>query len=205
MHYQVQRVSGRPCVCALMPASARQVSDYAEHEPLARLSAEEQRREKAALVRVRRRVLSSRALMRCARPYVRVQGVPTHCPLLANFNSLYKIDPVSFQLWLNVMARVPCARLWLVAPLDDARANLAAEARARGVHGAWCAAANARRRTHGTAACAPPHLRAGACARAATRLLLSPYAERSQHVRRARAADLFVDSLDVNAHRCGAA
>jgi protein O-GlcNAc transferase len=119
--------------------------------------------------------------------------------VLANFNTLYKIDPSTFLLWNNIMRRTAHSVFWLTVPpppptsrqpqggkdssnasssegidrsASGVEANLVAEAAAAGV--------NPRR------------------------LVFSPRLRRPEHLQRCAVPDLFVDSLSVNAHSTAA-
>jgi protein O-GlcNAc transferase len=46
---------------------------------------------------------------------------------------MYKIDPATFTVWMNILKRVPNSILWLLEYPIDAKANLLREALARGV------------------------------------------------------------------------
>ena len=48
-------------------------------------------------------------------------------------NRAAKVSPTALTLWINAVRRVPSARLWLDGQFQDARANLLAEAAARGL------------------------------------------------------------------------
>jgi predicted O-linked N-acetylglucosamine transferase (SPINDLY family) len=37
--------------------------------------------------------------------------MPAHGPLLCNFNQVFKLDPVMFDLWLNITASAPGSSL----------------------------------------------------------------------------------------------
>ena len=55
--------------------------------------------------------------------------------VLANFNTLDKLRPLSFGTWMRVMRRHPASVLWLLQPRDTAvQQRLMHEAAARGVH-----------------------------------------------------------------------
>ncbi len=34
--------------------------------------------------------------------------------IFANFNQLYKVDPLIFSVWMNILVRVPNSILWLL-------------------------------------------------------------------------------------------
>lgn len=53
--------------------------------------------------------------------------------VFCNFNQLYKIDPVTFDVWMRMLKRVPNSVLWLLRFPPLGEANLLAEARKRGV------------------------------------------------------------------------
>uniref|UniRef100_M4BYK0 Probable UDP-N-acetylglucosamine--peptide N-acetylglucosaminyltransferase SPINDLY n=1 Tax=Hyaloperonospora arabidopsidis (strain Emoy2) TaxID=559515 RepID=M4BYK0_HYAAE len=60
-------------------------------------------------------------------------GVPEDKFVFCNFNQVYKIDPVTFTTWMNILKRVPDSVLWLLRFPPIAEANIRAEARARGI------------------------------------------------------------------------
>lgn len=51
------------------------------------------------------------------------------------FNSSFKITPEMFDTWMRILRRAPNSVLWIVADVEDTRANLVREAEARGVAG----------------------------------------------------------------------
>eukprot|EP01065_Artemidia_motanka_P044057 TRINITY_DN6214_c1_g1_i1.p1 TRINITY_DN6214_c1_g1~~TRINITY_DN6214_c1_g1_i1.p1 ORF type:complete len:924 (+),score=170.80 TRINITY_DN6214_c1_g1_i1:220-2772(+) len=53
--------------------------------------------------------------------------------VFANFNKLVKVDPPMFDLWCNILKRVPASVLWLLRFPGAAEANLRHEAAKRGV------------------------------------------------------------------------
>lgn len=62
-------------------------------------------------------------------------GVPDDAFVFCNFNQVYKIDPMTFDTWMNILKRVPNAVLWLLRFPPLAEQNIRAEAKARGVKG----------------------------------------------------------------------
>lgn len=60
-------------------------------------------------------------------------GLPEAAVVLACFNAHYKIGPVVFECWMQVLRRVPGAMLWLLQGHGAAQQNLMAQARACGV------------------------------------------------------------------------
>lgn len=60
-------------------------------------------------------------------------GLPEDKFIFANFNQLYKLDPATFTVWMNILKRVPNSILWLLEYPIDAKENLLKEAEARGV------------------------------------------------------------------------
>lgn len=44
----------------------------------------------------------------------RQYGLPESAVIFCNFNQLYKIDPVTLDIWCNILTRVPNAVLWLL-------------------------------------------------------------------------------------------
>lgn len=46
---------------------------------------------------------------------------------------MYKIDPATYTVWMNILKRVPNSVLWILEYPIDAKENIFKEARARGV------------------------------------------------------------------------
>ncbi|KAK9469969.1 glycosyl transferase family 41-domain-containing protein [Dipodascopsis tothii] len=90
--------------------------------------------------------------------------------ILANFNQLYKLDPAIFRSWLQILARVPNAVLWLLKFPELGQHHLMAFA------AAW----------------AGPDV--------AARILFTDVALKDDHLLRARVPDLFLDTPECNAH-----
>lgn len=67
------------------------------------------------------------------RPKREQYGLPVDKFIFANFNQLYKIDPQTFSIWMNILKRVPNSVLWLLEYPADAKSNLFKEAELRGV------------------------------------------------------------------------
>jgi len=61
------------------------------------------------------------------------QGLPDDAIVLCGFNQPYKISPQVFDVWCQILQRVPNAVLWLLMWNKDAPAALRREAQARGV------------------------------------------------------------------------
>lgn len=94
--------------------------------------------------------------------------------ILANFNQLYKIDPSTFRTWLRILSRLPNAILWLLRFPDAGEAHLLRTARL------WASEDVARR------------------------VRFTDVAAKSEHIRRACIADLFLDTPECNAHTTAA-
>lgn len=61
-------------------------------------------------------------------------GLPEQGRVFCCFNHAYKIDPVMFDAWTAILARVPDSVLWLLSTTDLAELNLRARAAAGGLH-----------------------------------------------------------------------
>jgi protein O-GlcNAc transferase len=55
-------------------------------------------------------------------------GLPEDKFIFANFNQLYKLDPVTYTIWMNILKKVPNSVLWLLEYPLDAKDNLLKEA-----------------------------------------------------------------------------
>ena len=87
--------------------------------------------------------------------------------LLCNFNNVDKMEPVSFQVWMDLLRRFPQALLVLMEQSSQihhhVRGSLETEAAARGIH--------------------------------PSRLRFSPRLPKAQHIARLTACDIFVDNF----------
>lgn len=94
--------------------------------------------------------------------------------ILGNFNQLYKIDPSTFAMYLEILKRVPNAILWLLRFPDLGEQNLLQYARD------W------------------------ADNEVATRIIFTDVAAKGAHITRASVVDLFLDTPECNAHTTAA-
>lgn len=62
-------------------------------------------------------------------------GLPEDGVVFCSFNNNYKFTPEMFEVWANILKRVPGSVLWLLSDNRWAEANLRKEAQARGVDG----------------------------------------------------------------------
>ncbi len=60
-------------------------------------------------------------------------GLPAAGFVFCSFNSTYKIEPRVFAVWMDILRAVPGAVMWILADLEEARANLAGAAQANGI------------------------------------------------------------------------
>jgi predicted O-linked N-acetylglucosamine transferase (SPINDLY family) len=96
--------------------------------------------------------------------------------VFANFNKNDKIEPVVYDVWMNLLRQYPNSILWLLDPSANAAAgtirdNLVREAEARGILG--------------------------------SRLVFAPRVSKQKHLQRHESADLFIDTFWYNAHSTG--
>ncbi|QRV90973.1 glycosyltransferase family 41 protein [Ceratobasidium sp. AG-Ba] len=96
--------------------------------------------------------------------------VPDDWVIYANFNQLYKVDPVVFDAWLRILTRVPRSILWLLRFPAVAEPNILRCAQQ------W----------------AGPEV--------ASRIRFTDVASKEAHIQRCRVADLFLDTIECNAH-----
>jgi predicted O-linked N-acetylglucosamine transferase (SPINDLY family) len=66
-------------------------------------------------------------------PTRRDMGLPDKGFVFACFNNSYKISPAEFDIWMRLLHQVDGSVLWLAGGNDQAQANLAEEARQRGI------------------------------------------------------------------------
>lgn len=59
--------------------------------------------------------------------------VPEEKFVFCNFNQVYKIDPQTFTIWMNILKRVPNSILWLLRFPPIAETNILAEAKNQGI------------------------------------------------------------------------
>ena len=93
--------------------------------------------------------------------------------VFCNFNKNDKLDPLSFNIWMRILKRVPNSVLWMLSPsrakgLDTIIHNLRREAASHGVH--------------------------------PQRIIFAPRRTKRVHLHRFQHADLFVDSFVYGAH-----
>ncbi|KAF9144257.1 hypothetical protein BG015_000172, partial [Linnemannia schmuckeri] len=101
-------------------------------------------------------------------------GLAENTVIFANFNQLYKIDPQIFKVWLQILAKVPNAILWLL------RFPAAGEPHLLRTANEW----------------AGPSV--------ASRVIFTDVAPKQIHIHRGRIADLFLDTPECNAHTTAA-
>lgn len=94
--------------------------------------------------------------------------------IFANFNQLYKIDPSIFAAWLRILREVPNSVLWLLRFPPAGEEHLLRTAKA------WSSA------------------------QVASRIRFTHVAKKNEHIRRARVADIFLDTIECNAHTVAA-
>jgi len=101
------------------------------------------------------------------------QGLPEAGFIFACFNNAYKINPLIFTIWMDLLKQVPGSVLWLSKTSPKAMENLQKEAQVRGVD--------------------PARL-----------VFATRVPARVDHLSRLRLADLFLDTLNYNAHATAA-
>lgn len=100
--------------------------------------------------------------------------LPDDYVIFADFNQLYKCDPMLFKLWLRILTRVPKSILWLLRFPAAGEHHLLREAR----------------RYAGD--------------KVASRVIFTDVAPKHIHIHRGRIADLFLDTTECNAHTTAA-
>lgn len=60
-------------------------------------------------------------------------GLPHEAFVFCCFNSMFKIEPEVFEIWMRLLHRIPGSVLWMLSDNEAARDNLRHEALARGV------------------------------------------------------------------------
>ncbi|KAH8024981.1 hypothetical protein HPB51_002395 [Rhipicephalus microplus] len=68
-------------------------------------------------------------LVTCRQQY----GLPEDAVVYCNFNQLYKLDPATLRMWVNILQRVPNSVLWLLRFPAVGEANVQAWAQAEGL------------------------------------------------------------------------
>lgn len=100
--------------------------------------------------------------------------LPDDYVIFADFNQLYKCDPMLFKLWLRILKRVPKSILWLLRFPAAGEHHLLREARKY------------------------------AGDEVAARVIFTDVAPKHIHIHRGRIADLFLDTTECNAHTTAA-
>jgi protein O-GlcNAc transferase len=62
-------------------------------------------------------------------------GLPDDGPVFCSFSATYKLEPIMFGLWMDVLRQTPGSVLWLACDDGTTRTNLQHQAEARGVEG----------------------------------------------------------------------
>jgi len=60
-------------------------------------------------------------------------NLPENVFIYANFNQIYKIDPEIFEVWMNILKRVPNSIIWLLRFPPEGEENIRKEAAKRGI------------------------------------------------------------------------
>ncbi|ORX60020.1 hypothetical protein BCR36DRAFT_49846 [Piromyces finnis] len=94
--------------------------------------------------------------------------------IYANFNQLYKIDPQIFETWLNILKRMKNSILWLLRFPPSGESNLR------------------------------EHAKKYAGEEVAERVIFTDVAPKHMHIYRGRIADIFLDTVECNAHTTAA-
>lgn len=61
-------------------------------------------------------------------------GLPEDKFIFCCFNDLYKISPIEFDIWMNILLKVEKSVLWILADNDKAKENLIFEANKKGIN-----------------------------------------------------------------------
>lgn len=108
----------------------------------------------------------------CVRSNRTAHNLPKDAIVFCNFNTINKMEPVSFATWMTILRRIPNSVLWLLEPPkthgDVVRDTLYIEAQNHGVH--------------------------------PSRIVYAEHVGRQEHVSRLTLADIFLDSFIYNAH-----
>ncbi|KAJ1659864.1 hypothetical protein IWQ61_001115 [Dispira simplex] len=97
--------------------------------------------------------------------------IPEDWCIFANFNQLYKIDPIIFKYWLQILVRVPKSVIWLLNFPAAGKEHLTRTA-----------------------------LQWEADPTVAQRVIFTDVAPKEVHIHRGRVADLFLDTPECNGH-----
>lgn len=100
-------------------------------------------------------------------------GLPANAIVYCNFNQLYKIDPDTMRMWVEILKRVPNSVLWLLRFPALGEPNIIAAAAQMGL------------------------------TNASSRIIFSNVAPKEEHVRRGSVADVCLDTPLCNGHTTG--
>lgn len=108
----------------------------------------------------------------CVKGNRSVHNLPSDTIVFCNFNTINKMEPVSFVTWMTILRRIPNSVLWLLEPPkthgDAVRETMYTEAQSHGIH--------------------------------PSRIIFAEQLDRQEHVSRLTLADIFLDSFIYNAH-----
>ena len=94
--------------------------------------------------------------------------LPEDAFVFCDFNNPYKIDPMVFDIWMDILREAPNAVLWQLSDKEPITKNLKNEALKRGID--------------------------------PSRLIFAKAAVKERHLKRMQLADLFLDTINCNAH-----
>lgn len=123
-------------------------------------------------------------------------GLPTDTTaiVIMNFNKIDKLDPISFQVWMQVLQRLPTAVLWLLCPEDGKKRRVFNPEKPEPEPREYVepqqniltkAILHKMARMHGISA---------------SRVIFGNRTDKASHIRRHVAADLFIDTFTYGAH-----
>jgi len=94
--------------------------------------------------------------------------LPEDTFVFCDFNNPYKVDPMMFDIWMDILREAPNAVLWQLSDKEPITRNLKNEAQKRGID--------------------------------PSRLIFAKAAIKERHLKRMQLADLFLDTINCNAH-----
>lgn len=117
--------------------------------------------------------------------------------VIMNFNKIDKLDPISFQVWVQMLQRIPTAVLWLLCPEDGKKHKQFRQGQSQSQSQFPDVNAEPQQNILTKAALYAVAKMYGI---SSTRIIFGNRTDKASHIQRHLAADVFVDTFIYGAH-----